>query len=153
MPTKRELENQINQLERTIEEMRAAPPPQPPAHQRPAPQLPALDQQPTNIDHYIRLTQPKEFEYEPDSSADYASKWNNWIRRFDNWLLSSGLDSQSQAISILKATAGERVEELCSTQAPNSTTYIEIKEALHRFFTKCLRQSNLELCHNVIANL
>ena len=54
-----------------------------------------VQQLPNQQDQYLRLTQPREFEYEPDSSSDYATKWKTWIRRFDKWLLSSGLSNQT----------------------------------------------------------
>lgn len=93
-------------------------------------------QQPNQQDQYLRLTQPREFEYEPDSSNDYATKWKTWIRRFDKWLLSSGLSNQTddRKINILTTTAGEQIEELCNVHAPTATTYDEVKNALNSYF-------------------
>jgi len=85
----------------------------------------------------IRLTQPKEFAYEADSQSNHADRWKTWIRRFNSWLVSSGLDTETDArkISILTTTAGEAVEDLCETHAPGSTSYTTVTNALNNFFS------------------
>ena len=87
------------------------------------------------MQYIINIAPPRHFEYEPDSQENYGLKWKNWMRRFDNWLVSSGIEANdARKIAILISTAGEKIDEIHQTNKADDETCEGVKTMLEEYF-------------------
>lgn len=106
-----------------------------PQNQRARPAARLANNEDAQQQYIINIAPPRPFEYEPDSQENYGLKWNNWMRRFDNWMISSGIiANDARKIAILISTAGEKIDEVHQTNRAENETYEGVKTMLEEYF-------------------
>ncbi len=91
----------------------------------------------------MSLSSPAPFDYDDESRSTAGLRWPIWLRKFETFILGSGVTNEDQKVAILLHVVGESVVNVYDTLALSDKKYLTTSPHSK---TKSTKSSSLVSC-------